>query len=170
MAVYDEGSQQMGASMMMAERQKEAHIRTVQLNSGSIADKITSAKDHYEEIPVGAVFAQNEMIDSKGVTSRGQTKKLPIKTNKKINMRGQQVHHPHVEAVDSAAEEAGRATDHGEECYQNTIKQESQELPNTHSDGHPHPADQGTKQGHVRQGVPADGGRYDGDRAVQGSH
>ena len=88
MAVYDEGSQQMGASMMMAERQKEAHIRTVQLNSGSIADKITSARDHYEEIPVGAVFAQNEMIDSKGVTSRGHTKKLPIKTKKKINRRG----------------------------------------------------------------------------------
>ena len=75
MAMYEKGSQPMGASMMMAERQKEAHIRTVQLNSGSIADKVTSARDHYEEIPVGAVFAQNEMIDSKGVTSRGHTKK-----------------------------------------------------------------------------------------------
>jgi large subunit ribosomal protein L3e len=64
----------------------------VQLNGGSIADKVNFARDHFEkEIPVGAVFAQDEMIDIigvtkghgfKGVTSRWHTKKLPRKTHK----------------------------------------------------------------------------------------
>merc|ERR1712179_777388 len=59
---------------------------------GSIADKVNFAGDHFEkEIPVGAVFAQDEMIDVigvtkghgfKGVTSRWHTKKLPRKTHK----------------------------------------------------------------------------------------
>ena len=49
------------------------------------------ARDHFEkEIHIGAVFAQDEMIDIicltshgfKGVTSRWHIKKLPLKTHK----------------------------------------------------------------------------------------
>ena len=50
-------------------RQKKAHIMEVQLNGGSVADKVDFARNHFEkEIPVGAVFAQDEMIDIIGVT------------------------------------------------------------------------------------------------------
>merc|ERR1712165_640820 len=72
--------------------QKKAHIMEVQLNGGSIADKVNFAREHFEkEVPVGEVFAQDEMIDVigvtkghgyKGVTSRWHTKKLPRKTHK----------------------------------------------------------------------------------------
>ena len=41
----------------------------VQLNGGSVADKVDFARNHFEkEIPVGAVFAQDEMINIIGVT------------------------------------------------------------------------------------------------------
>merc|ERR1712037_551660 len=76
----------------MGRRQKKAHIMEVQLNGGSIADKVNFAREHFEkEVPVGKVFAQDEMIDVigvtkghgyKGVTSRWHTKKLPRKTHK----------------------------------------------------------------------------------------
>merc|ERR1712128_159921 len=77
---------------ILRRRQKKAHIMEVQLNGGSVADKVDFARNHFEkEIPVGAVFAQDEMIDIigvtkghgfKGVTSRWHTKKLPRKTHK----------------------------------------------------------------------------------------
>ena len=64
----------------------------IQLNGGSVADKVAFARDHFEkEIPVTAVFAKDEMMDIvgvtkghgfKGVTSRWHTKKLPRKTHK----------------------------------------------------------------------------------------
>merc|ERR1712186_181535 len=67
-------------------------IMEIQLNGGSIADKVDFARNHFEkEIPVTAVFAQDEMMDIigvtkghgfKGVTSRWHTKKLPRKTHK----------------------------------------------------------------------------------------
>jgi hypothetical protein len=41
----------------------------VQLNGGTVADKVTFAREHLEkEITVGQVFAQDEMIDVIGVT------------------------------------------------------------------------------------------------------
>ena len=77
---------------ILRRRQKKAHIMEVQLNGGSIADKVDFARNHFEkEVPVGAVFAQDEMMDIigvtkghgfKGVTSRWHTKKLPRKTHK----------------------------------------------------------------------------------------
>merc|ERR1711915_992097 len=77
---------------ILRRRQKKAHIMEVQLNGGSVADKVQFARDHFEkEIPVTAVFAKDEMIDIigvtkghgvKGVTSRWHTKKLPRKTLK----------------------------------------------------------------------------------------
>ncbi|XP_067426401.1 large ribosomal subunit protein uL3-like isoform X1 [Thunnus thynnus] len=73
-------------------RQKKAHIMEVQLNGGSISDKVDWAKEHLEQaVPVSTVFYQDEMIDVigvtkghgfKGVTSRWHTKKLPRKTHK----------------------------------------------------------------------------------------
>lgn len=73
-------------------KQKKAHIMEVQLNGGSISDKVDWAKERLEQaVPVSAVFCQDEMIDVigvtkghgfKGVTSRWHTKKLPRKTHK----------------------------------------------------------------------------------------
>merc|ERR1711953_604583 len=77
---------------ILRRRQKKAHIMEIQLNGGSVADKVDFARNHFEkEIPVTAVFAQDEMMDIigvtkghgfKGVTSRWHTKKLPRKTHK----------------------------------------------------------------------------------------
>merc|ERR1711937_339333 len=77
---------------ILRRRQKKAHIMEIQLNGGSIADKVYFARSHFEkEVPVGQVFAGDEMIDIigvtkghgfKGVTSRWHTKKLPRKTHK----------------------------------------------------------------------------------------
>lgn len=73
-------------------KQKKAHIMEVQLNGGTIPDKVDWAKERLEQaVPVSAVFYQDEMIDIigvtkghgfKGVTSRWHTKKLPRKTHK----------------------------------------------------------------------------------------
>jgi len=77
---------------ILRRRQKKAHIMEVQLNGGSVEDKVNWAREHFEkEVPVGQVFAQDEVIDTigvtkghgfKGVTSRWHTKKLPRKTHK----------------------------------------------------------------------------------------
>lgn len=73
-------------------RQKKAHLIEIQVNGGSIADKVEWCKDNFEkEVAVNTVFAKNEMIDCigitkgrgyHGVTSRWHTKKLPRKTHK----------------------------------------------------------------------------------------
>ncbi|KAI9324501.1 ribosomal protein L3-domain-containing protein, partial [Zopfochytrium polystomum] len=72
--------------------QKKAHVLEVQLNGGSVADKVNWAKDHFEKtIKVSEVFGQNEMIDVIGVTkghgytgvvARWGVKKLPRKTHR----------------------------------------------------------------------------------------
>merc|ERR1711909_189640 len=77
---------------LLRKRIKKAHIMEVQLNGGSISDKVDFAVSHFEkQIPIKEVFAQDEMIDMigvtkgkgvKGVTSRWHTKKLPRKTHK----------------------------------------------------------------------------------------
>merc|ERR1711915_1012024 len=77
---------------LLRKRIKKAHIMEIQLNGGSIADKVDFAVAHFEkQIPISEVFAQDEMIDIigvtkgkgvKGVTSRWHTKKLPRKTHK----------------------------------------------------------------------------------------
>ncbi|MCL4143789.1 UNVERIFIED_CONTAM: hypothetical protein GTU68_007357 [Idotea baltica] len=71
---------------------KKAHMMEIQLNGGSIAEKVDWAVDHFEkQIPINEVFSQDEMLDIvgvtkghgyKGVTSRWHTKKLPRKTHK----------------------------------------------------------------------------------------
>merc|ERR1712042_401188 len=77
---------------LLRKRQKKAHIMEVQLNGGSVADKVDYAYGLFEKtIPIFDVFNKNEMIDLvgvtkgkgfKGVTSRWHTKKLPRKTHK----------------------------------------------------------------------------------------
>ena len=54
---------------LLRRRQKKAHIMEVQLNGGSIADKVNWAREHFEkEVPVGQVFEQDEVLDIIGVT------------------------------------------------------------------------------------------------------
>jgi len=77
---------------LLRKRQKKAHLMEIQVNGGTIPQKVEWAKKHLEKpVPVGNVFAQDEMIDIigvtkghgyKGVTSRWHTKKLPRKTHK----------------------------------------------------------------------------------------
>ena len=50
-------------------KQKKAHIMELQINGGTIADKVDWAKDNLEKtISVSSVFGQDEMIDVIGVT------------------------------------------------------------------------------------------------------
>jgi len=77
---------------LLKKRQKKAHIMEIQLNGGTIADKVKFARDHLEkQVNINQIFAQDEMIDTigvtkgrgfKGVTSRWHTSKLPRKTHK----------------------------------------------------------------------------------------
>merc|ERR1719220_2122520 len=77
---------------LLRKRQKKAHIMEIQLNGGSISDKVEWAKENLEKtIPINSIFSQDEIIDVigvtkgrgvKGVTSRWHTKKLPRKTHK----------------------------------------------------------------------------------------
>jgi large subunit ribosomal protein L3e len=77
---------------LLKQRQKKAHIMEIQVNGGTIADKVEWVKQHLEKpVPINSVFAPDEMIDIigvtkgkgfKGVTSRWHTKKLPRKTHK----------------------------------------------------------------------------------------
>jgi len=77
---------------LLRKKQKKADLMEVQVNGGSIPEKVDWAAKHLEKkIPVADVFAQDEMIDvigatkghgRKGVTSRWHTKKLPRKTHK----------------------------------------------------------------------------------------
>ncbi|RVE69917.1 hypothetical protein OJAV_G00082700 [Oryzias javanicus] len=73
-------------------KQKKSHLMEVQLNGGTISDKVDWAREKLEQaVPVNTVFTQDEMIDVigvtkghgyKGVTSRWHTKKLPRKTHR----------------------------------------------------------------------------------------
>uniref|UniRef100_A0A060TDX1 Large ribosomal subunit protein uL3 n=1 Tax=Blastobotrys adeninivorans TaxID=409370 RepID=A0A060TDX1_BLAAD len=72
--------------------QKKAHLAEIQLNGGSVADKVEWAREHFEKtVAVSQVFEQDEMIDviavtkghgTEGVTKRWGTKKLPRKTHR----------------------------------------------------------------------------------------
>lgn len=50
-------------------RQKKSHLMEVQLNGGTISDKVDWAREKLEQaVPVSNVFTQDEMIDVIGVT------------------------------------------------------------------------------------------------------
>merc|ERR1712002_483086 len=77
---------------LMKKRQKKSHIMEIQINGGTVANKVEFAKEHLEKhVPVDKVFTVDECIDVigvtkgkgfKGVTSRWNCKKLPRKTHK----------------------------------------------------------------------------------------
>ncbi|EGV60764.1 60S ribosomal protein L3 [Yamadazyma tenuis] len=72
--------------------QKKAHLAEIQINGGSVADKVAWAQEHFEKtVSVDSVFEDGEMIDAiavtkghgfEGVTHRWGTKKLPRKTHR----------------------------------------------------------------------------------------
>lgn len=60
---------------LLRQRQKKANIMEIQLNGGTIADKVKWAREHLEKpVPVTNVFGQDEMIDVIGVTKGKGTK------------------------------------------------------------------------------------------------
>ena len=73
-------------------KQKKAHLMEIQVNGGSIADKVEFGHGLFEKpVEIDTIFEQDEMIDCiavtkghgfSGVTSRWGTKKLPRKTHK----------------------------------------------------------------------------------------
>merc|ERR1711898_5259 len=73
-------------------RQKKAHICEIQVNGGTMAEKIAFATNLFESpVPISGVFEQNEMIDTiaitkgkgyEGVVTRWGVPKLPRKTHK----------------------------------------------------------------------------------------
>jgi len=73
-------------------RQKKAHIMEIQVNGGDVSAKVDFAKNLFEkQVPVSAVFTQNEMIDILGVTkghgtegviTRWGVTRLPRKTHR----------------------------------------------------------------------------------------
>jgi large subunit ribosomal protein L3e len=73
-------------------RQKKAHVLEIQVNGGSVADKVAFAKKLLEQkVKVDDVFETNEVIDTiavtkgkgfEGVTTRWSTRALPRKTHK----------------------------------------------------------------------------------------
>ena len=73
-------------------KQKKAHLMEIQVNGGSVADKVEFGHGMFEKpVEINTIFEQDEMIDCiavtkghgfSGVTSRWGTKKLPRKTHK----------------------------------------------------------------------------------------
>jgi large subunit ribosomal protein L3e len=73
-------------------KQKKAHLMEIQVNGGSVADKVSFASGLFEkEVAVSTIFEQDEVVDVigvtrghgfEGVTARWGTKKLPRKTHK----------------------------------------------------------------------------------------
>ena len=72
--------------------QKKAHLMEIQINGGSIAEKVDFALSLFEQpVPISKVFRKDEMIDTisvskghgyEGVTTRWGTTRLPRKTHK----------------------------------------------------------------------------------------
>jgi large subunit ribosomal protein L3e len=73
-------------------RQKKAHLMEIQVNGGTVAQKVDWAVELFErKVPVDTVFSQNDMIDTisvthgkgvKGVINRFGTRKLQRKTHR----------------------------------------------------------------------------------------
>jgi large subunit ribosomal protein L3e len=79
-------------------RQKKAHVAEIQINGGSIADKVDFAFTQFEkQIAIDSVFQKDEMIDvigvtrghgMEGVTKRFGVTRLPRKTHKGLRKVG----------------------------------------------------------------------------------
>lgn len=78
--------------------QKKAHVMEIQINGGSVAEKVDFANSLLEKmIAVDSVFEDHELLDTiavtsgkgfKGVISRWHVKKLPRKTHKGLRKVG----------------------------------------------------------------------------------
>lgn len=54
---------------LLRKRQKKAHIMEIQVNGGTVQQKVDWAKEHFEKpILITDVIAEDEMIDIIGVT------------------------------------------------------------------------------------------------------
>jgi len=72
--------------------QKKAHMMEIQINGGDVAAKVDFGVSYFEkQVPIDAVFAQNEMLDImgvskghgyEGVTTRWGCTRLPRKTHR----------------------------------------------------------------------------------------
>ena len=70
----------------MKKRQKKAHIMEIQVNGGTISQKVDWAREYFEKsIPVKNVFAQDENIDIIGVTKGKGVKGKIVKKRKVLN-------------------------------------------------------------------------------------
>ena len=79
-------------------KQKKAHMMEIQVNGGSIADKVDFAYKFFEKaVPVDAVFAKDEMIDCisvtrgrgfEGVVTRWGVTRLPRKSHRGLRKVG----------------------------------------------------------------------------------
>lgn len=73
-------------------RQRKAHLMEIQVNGGSVAEKVEWAKTHFEkEVRIGDVFQINQFVDTigvskghgvNGVIKRFGVRKLPKKTHR----------------------------------------------------------------------------------------
>jgi len=73
-------------------RQKKAHLMEIQINGGTVAEKVKFGRDLFERpVKVGSVFSKDEMIDTiavtkgkgyAGVISRWGVTRLPRKTHR----------------------------------------------------------------------------------------
>jgi large subunit ribosomal protein L3e len=72
--------------------QKKAHLMEIQVNGGSVGDKVDFATGLFEkQVPIDSLFSQNEMLDVigvtkghgyEGVTTRWGTTRLPRKSHR----------------------------------------------------------------------------------------
>jgi large subunit ribosomal protein L3e len=74
-------------------RQNKAHLMEIQVNGGSIAEKVAWAKDHLEqEVKISEVFEENECVDAIGVTKgkgmAGVVKRFGVKRLQRKSHRG----------------------------------------------------------------------------------
>ena len=54
---------------LLKKRQKKAHLMEIQLNGGTVSQKVEWARKHFEQtLPIDSVFSKDEMIDIIGVT------------------------------------------------------------------------------------------------------
>jgi large subunit ribosomal protein L3e len=80
------------------QRQKKAHLMEIQVNGGSVAQKVDFSVALFEkQVTIDTIFQTSEMIDAigvtkghgfKGVTSRWGTRRLPRKTHKGLRKVG----------------------------------------------------------------------------------
>jgi large subunit ribosomal protein L3e len=80
------------------QRTKKAHLMEIQVNGGSIAEKVDFGVSLFEKpVTIDSIFSTSEMIDAigitrghgfKGVTSRWGTRRLPRKTHKGLRKVG----------------------------------------------------------------------------------